>query len=660
MSYSGNRLSKEKSLYLQQHASNPINWFPWSEDAFKKAEKENKLLLISIGYSSCHWCHVMEKEVFENPQAASYLNEHFICIKVDREERPDVDHVYMTAVQLMTQSGGWPLNCFTLPDGRPVYGGTYFPLQQFMNILTSLQKIYHENRDEMDQYASNLEKGIKTADYIKVNETQIIEESKLHTLVEKWASSFDWNDGGQKRAPKFPLPNNYEFLLQYGKYFGEEAIVEFTHLTLHKIIRGGIYDQPEGGLMRYSVDMYWKEPHFEKMLYDNGQFLSVIAKACNDRPSLEYKWVLEQTVSWLETKMQSQAGLYKSSIDADANGEEGSYYIWKKEELQAILKEDFEKAEEFYQINGNGFWKNGNYILLRTSSFHEFSEHHQLPADTFKSWLKNINSKLLDVRSRRIAPVIDDKIIFSWNCMIAIGLIDAAIALNDVSHFNRAVVLVEQLENTFVSPDLIFRINDDANKIEGFLDDYVYYVKVCIQLHQYTLDDKWINKAIKWIGKIQELFETKGELFYYSGEDALLIAKTLEINDNVIPSSNSVLANCFWDLGVICSDENWLNKAKAMLQHVYEGMDHYGSGYSNWAILLQKVIKGDLSVNYLSEISRKEHLQQLKKLQDIVLFKKDIQAGITNSYQICHNKNCFLPEKDFGTILEKIQQLLNQ
>jgi len=274
--------------------------------------------------------------------------------------------------------------------------------------------------------------------------------------------------------------------------------------------------------------------------------------------------------------------------------------------------------------------------------------------------LKNINSKLLDVRSRRIAPVIDDKIIFSWNCMIAIGLIDAAIALNDVSHFNRAVVLVEQLENTFVSPDLIFRINDDANKIEGFLDDYVYYVKVCIQLHQYTLDDKWINKAIKWIGKIQELFETKGELFYYSGEDALLIAKTLEINDNVIPSSNSVLANCFWDLGVICSDENWLNKAKAMLQHVYEGMDHYGSGYSNWAILLQKVIKGDLSVNYLSEISRKEHLQQLKKLQDIVLFKKDIQAGITNSYQICHNKNCFLPEKDFGTILEKIQQLLNQ
>src|SRR5690554_5655477 len=386
-----NRLQNERSLYLQQHATNPIDWQPWSEEAFKKAQAEDKMILISIGYSSCHWCHVMEKEVFEKEEAAVYLNEHFVCIKVDREERPDVDAIYMTAVQLMTQSGGWPLNCVTLPDGRPIFGGTYFPMEHFLNILKTLVQLFHEDRNKMLEYADSLADGMKTAELVQQDKEIVFHVEKLHDLVKRWSTLFDWQDGGSKRAPKFPLPNNYEFLLQYGKFYGEEAVIQFTHLTLHKIIRGGIYDQIEGGLMRYSTDMYWKEPHFEKMLYDNGQFLSVLAKAHLEEPSSEYQLVLEQTVHWLETKMKTAESMYKSSIDADADGEEGSYYVWKKEEIRTLFPTDFKRVEDFYQVNGNGFWKNGDHILLRKESYQEFIDNKSVTNDEFNSWLSNVN-----------------------------------------------------------------------------------------------------------------------------------------------------------------------------------------------------------------------------------------------------------------------------
>lgn len=652
-----NRLQKEASLYLRQHAYNPIDWFPWGKEAFEKAQTENKMMLISIGYSSCHWCHVMEREVFENEQAAAYLNQHFVCVKVDREERPDVDHVYMTAVQLMTQSGGWPLNCFTLPDGRPIYGGTYFPQPQFVNILTSLQKIFSETPQEMHSYASNMEESIKKADFL-TETSKVYELDKLHYLVEKWASLFDWNDGGTKRAPKFPLPNNYDFLLSYGQFFGEEAIVEFVHLTLHKICRGGIFDHVGGGLMRYSVDMYWKEPHFEKMLYDNGQFLSVIAKAYCDQKSLEYEFVLKQTVNWLEEKMKTGQGLYRSSIDADSDGEEGSFYCWKLEELRSLFKGDFERLNSLFEINGNGFWKDGNYILLRMDSFTALKEEWQLSTDDFWTELYTILNKLKVVRDERIAPVIDDKVIFSWNCMIAIGFIDVAIALDDLSYYEKALDLYKSL-STYLKVDSILRINDEKNQIDGFLDDYVYWLELQIKLHQYTLEEKYLNAAISTIGFIEKQFEKQGSLFYYSKEDELVLAKTVEINDNVIPASNSILANAYWDLGVLLSNTSYLEHAKAMLNYVYEGMDDYGSGYSNWARLLQKALIGDVSVNYLGEIDLIQHRSFLQKVQSFVMFKLTVSSEHKKSYQICHRQACHLPKDSFDNFLLDINDFLS-
>lgn len=653
-----NRLQNERSLYLQQHATNPIDWQPWSEEAFKKAQAEDKMILISIGYSSCHWCHVMEKEVFEKEEAAVYLNEHFVCIKVDREERPDVDAIYMTAVQLMTQSGGWPLNCVTLPDGRPIFGGTYFPMEHFLNILKTLVQLFHEDRNKMLEYADSLADGMKTAELVQQDKEIVFHVEKLHDLVKRWSTLFDWQDGGSKRAPKFPLPNNYEFLLQYGKFYGEEAVIQFTHLTLHKIIRGGIYDQIEGGLMRYSTDMYWKEPHFEKMLYDNGQFLSVLAKAHLEEPSSEYQLVLEQTVHWLETKMKTAESMYKSSIDADADGEEGSYYVWKKEEIRTLFPTDFKRVEDFYQVNGNGFWKNGDHILLRKESYQEFIDNKSVTNDEFNSWLSNVNSQMVTYRNQRIAPVIDEKVIFSWNCMIAIGLTDVALALKEESYFNKALHLTDQLEKTFVDTTHVYRINDGINKINGFLDDYAYYIRLCIQLHQYTLDESWLTKATFWMDRITVLFDQKEKLFYYSGEDKLLISRSIETEDNVIPASNSVLANCYWDLGVLYSKEKWLNQAIEMLQCVHVGMENYGSGYSNWAILLHKILTGDLLVNYIGDISKSEHLSQFRKLHDVVLFRKESKVIKANTYEICHHKNCSLPVEGYTTIFEKIQELL--
>lgn len=653
-----NRLQNERSLYLQQHATNPIDWQPWSEEAFKKAQAEDKMILISIGYSSCHWCHVMEKEVFEKEEAAVYLNEHFVCIKVDREERPDVDAIYMTAVQLMTQSGGWPLNCVTLPDGRPIFGGTYFPMEHFLNILKTLVQLFHEDRNKMLEYADSLADGMKTAELVQQDKEIVFHVEKLHDLVKRWSTLFDWQDGGSKRAPKFPLPNNYEFLLQYGKFYSEEAVIQFTHLTLHKIIRGGIYDQIEGGLMRYSTDMYWKEPHFEKMLYDNGQFLSVLAKAHLEEPSSEYQLVLEQTVHWLETKMKTAESMYKSSIDADADGEEGSYYVWKKEEIRTLFPTDFKRVEDFYQVNGNGFWKNGDHILLRKESYQEFIDNKSVTNDEFNSWLSNVNSQMVTYRNQRIAPVIDEKVIFSWNCMIAIGLTDVALALKEESYFNKALHLTDQLEKTFVDTTHVYRINDGINKINGFLDDYAYYIRLCIQLHQYTLDESWLTKATFWMDRITVLFDQKEKLFYYSGEDKLLISRSIETEDNVIPASNSVLANCYWDLGVLYSKEKWLNQAIEMLQCVHVGMENYGSGYSNWAILLHKILTGDLLVNYIGDISKSEHLSQFRKLHDVVLFRKESKVIKANTYEICHHKNCSLPVEGYTTIFEKIQELL--
>ena len=346
-----NSLINETSPYLLQHAHNPVDWHPWNQETLDLAKKEDKLILISIGYSACHWCHVMEHESFESEEVAQIMNDKFINIKIDREERPDIDQVYMNAVQLMSQRGGWPLNCVALPNGKPVWGGTYFPKQKWMEQISQVASYYQSNRVEMIEYSEKLAKGIRQSELIEYNkEDSHFTKKELIQMVKKWSKNFDYNEGGPNRAPKFPIPNNYQFLIRYSHLFKDKIIEDHTKLTLNKIAYGGIYDQIGGGFSRYSTDKLWKVPHFEKMLYDNAQLISLYSEAYLAFNDKEYQYIVEETIEFVNRELRGNNGALYSALDADSEGVEGKFYIWKKEELKSILKNDYQLFSTYYSL----------------------------------------------------------------------------------------------------------------------------------------------------------------------------------------------------------------------------------------------------------------------------------------------------------------------
>lgn len=590
-----NSLSKESSPYLLQHAHNPVNWVSWSTDVFEQAKRENKLVLISVGYSACHWCHVMEHECFEDEEVAALMNKHFINVKVDREERPDVDQVYMTAVQLITQKGGWPLNCFTLPDGRPVYGGTYFPKEQWMHILRSLQHTFANDLEKVQEYAANLHEGIQQSELIdKAEPEKDFNEEKVHVLVARWSKSFDWVEGGPTRAPKFPLPNNYEFLLQYSKLYKHEKTLKQVELTLHKMAMGGIYDQVGGGFTRYSVDMLWKVPHFEKMLYDNGQLLSLYSNAYKHFQKPLYKRIVFQTVAWLQREMFNSEGCYYAALDADSEGEEGKFYCWKDGEFETVLDQDSEWAKEFYNINRRGFWEDEKYIPLRTVSDKEFCSKNNWTMEQLELNIAKINQKLLDERSHRIRPGLDHKCLTSWNALLLSGLCDAFQAFEEPEFMQSALKIGKWICNFQLSEDgkLLRNRTNGKSTINAFLEDYACTIQAFVKLYEITFDDQWIEKAKLILDYTIAYFQNKeSKMFYFTEESSELIARKMELNDNVLPASNSIMANNLWQMGSLFYNSDWKNDSKQMLSNIYDGMETYGSGYSNWGILAQRIIE---------------------------------------------------------------------
>ena len=362
MSTHTNELIKESSPYLLQHAHNPVDWKAWNDISLQEAKDQNKLLIISIGYSSCHWCHVMEKESFENELVADVMNKNYINIKVDREERPDVDNVYMNAVQLMTGRGGWPLNAIALPDGRPIWGGTYFPKEDWISSLEQIADLYQKDPDKLIEYAEKLEKGIKTMDIVTPNpNTPSFKKDELQDAIQSWARSWDTREGGLNRAPKFMMPNNYHFLLRYGHQNQDQEILDYVNITLQQIAFGGVNDQVGGGFSRYSTDTKWHVPHFEKMLYDNAQLVSLYSDAYLATQNELYKETVYQTLSYIAREMTTEQGGFYSALDADSLDkegilEEGTYYVWTKEELEQLLGVDFTLFKEYYNINSYGKW----------------------------------------------------------------------------------------------------------------------------------------------------------------------------------------------------------------------------------------------------------------------------------------------------------------
>ena len=587
-----NALIDSSSPYLLQHAHNPVNWYPWGEEALEKAKRENKPLLVSIGYSACHWCHVMEHESFEDEETAALMNAHFVCIKVDREERPDIDQLYMAAVQLMTQKGGWPLNCFALPDGRPIYGGTYFPKENWQHVLKQIDSLYKNDWDKVQEYAGNLTKGIEQMELFKVKDgVESISKNDLQESVGKWLGMIDQEEGGPNRAPKFPLPSNYLFLLRYSVLTNQKHVLEHVHLTLKKMAFGGIYDQIGGGFSRYSTDVWWKVPHFEKMLYDNGQLLSLYAEAYQQYADEDYRAICMQTAEFVKRELTSKEGYFFSALDADSEGVEGKFYTWKLDELKAVLsEEEYLVARVYYNLNDFGFWEHEQYILLRRDENRIVAEVLELDEIELENHIRKINSKLMAARDKRVRPGLDDKLLCSWNAMMIRGLADASRIFDEeqllVDAEKAARFILQELKDE--EGRLWHTWKNGKRSVPGFLEDYAFMIDALIGLYEASYSDHWLLEARDLMYTVLGDFERSASgLFYFtSSQHGVWVAKQLETSDNVQPASNSMMARNLHTLGIYLGKPEWMQQTNSMLRTVRDELINYGPGYSNWGLLV--------------------------------------------------------------------------
>ncbi|WP_396176324.1 thioredoxin domain-containing protein [Flavobacterium sp.] len=532
-----NELHLETSPYLLQHANNPVHWKAWNENSLTIAKKENKLILISIGYSACHWCHVMEQESFENEEVANVMNAHFINIKIDREERPDIDAVYMKAVQVMTGQGGWPMNVVALPDGKPIWGGTYFRKNDWINSLEKLQEIYSQNPETILDYAQKLHEGLQSLSIVPINDSESSFDFEiLEKLIEKWQKSFDWEFGGMARAPKFMMPTNYEFLLRYGYQTNNKNILEFVDLTLTKMAYGGLFDTIDGGFSRYSVDMKWHVPHFEKMLYDNGQLVSLYANAYKLTSNKHYKEVIEKTLTFIEKEWLTSEGSFYSALDADSLNsdnhlEEGAFYVWTKPELQAILHEDLELFSLVFNVNEFGFWEHDNYVLIQNQSLEAIAKQNNMAIATLEQKKKSWENLLYTAREKRSKPRLDDKCLTSWNAMMLKGFVEAYKALGNSNYLEIGLQNAQFIcKNVWSSEGNLFRTYKNGTRggaeqsvakatINGYLEDYAHVIQAFITLYEVTLDEKWLQNAKQLTDYCFDFFyDEKAQFFSFTSK----------------------------------------------------------------------------------------------------------------------------------------------
>jgi len=653
-----NNLINASSPYLLQHAYNPVEWHEWNESSLQKAKAENKLIIVSVGYSACHWCHVMEHESFESHEVAEVMNKHFVCIKVDREERPDIDQIYMMAVQLMNGNGGWPLNAICLPDQRPVYGGTYFRKADWINILLNLANLWEKEPEKAVRYADRLTEGLQQAELIEAANTELtFNQQHLEEIVQPWKRNFDAIEGGYNRAPKFPLPNNWTFLLRYGHLSNDQSVMMQVMTTLEAMATGGIYDQIRGGFARYSVDNRWHVPHFEKMLYDNAQLVSLYAEAYQCLKLAPYAQVIRETIGWIDREMTSPEGLFYAALDADSEGVEGKFYVWSAEEFDNVVGEHRELLRAYFDVTEEGNWEEEKVnVLRRLHNDEALITEHKLTKTTFDDIIETSKNKLLAVRNKRVRPGLDDKCLTAWNAQMIKGLVDAAQALADDTYYERAKKAANFILNHLVDEDggLYRNYKNGKVSINGFLDDYAFLIEALLALYEVDFNEAWLNEANELAEYVLANFvdEQNNMLFYTSKKGERLIAQKHEVMDNVIPASNSVMAQNLHRLGLLFDDERYLQTASIMLKAVQPRIKSYGSAYSNWSIqLLNEVygineiaiagkdfrsVKRDFDQHY---IPNKIYLAGLKSNLPLLQHKQSEETKI----YVCKNKTCQLP-----------------
>ncbi|MHC1704790.1 MAG: thioredoxin domain-containing protein [Tenuifilaceae bacterium] len=607
-----NRLAKETSPYLLQHANNPVDWYPWGDEAFEKAKKENKLLLISIGYSSCHWCHVMEHEAFSDVEITDFMNSNYINIKVDREEHPEVDQIYMNAVQIINRTGGWPLNCFALPDGKPVFGGTYFTKDNWLDVIKSLNATWLNEKNRVIEVAEELSQSIAGSEVIKVRRNpELLESTVIQDYTNRLKKLFDTKNGGIKGAPKFPMPGFIEYLLIYGYHFPDQEVLDHVFLTLDKIALGGIYDHLGGGFSRYAVDEVWHIPHFEKMLYDNVQLISLYSKAYRIQPKELYKTTVAQTISFLLNELKSPQGGFYAAYDADSEGREGAYYTWSKTELESHLGNDAELFSVAYSVTATGNFDEKNVLARSTSNDHLkciFSDDIK----SIERRLENAKNKLFNIRKGRIRPALDDKVIVSWNSMAIIALLDAYISFNDETYLESAITCANYIDENHIIDNRLQRINCKGTvSVDGLLEDYSFLIKSYLALYQVTFNIKWLNKAEDLLKiTIADFYDSESGMFFYAPvNNTKLIARKMELTDGVISSSGSVMAQVLFDIGKLLNNEEYVLMSKQMLVNISEHFKFGGPYVYGWAklMLTQLLPQANLTFNEgnVKDISQK-------------------------------------------------------
>lgn len=660
-----NALIHESSPYLLQHAHNPVNWNPWGEKALEKARKEDKMLLISVGYAACHWCHVMEEESFEDTAVARIMNEYFVPIKVDREERPDVDAVYMSACQLASERGcGWPLNAFALPDGRPVWAGTYFPKKQWVEILQYFVKAYREDREKMQGYADQLADGVRQFGLPQpVAEPLPFTSAQLDDIAKNFLENVDLEHGGRKGFPKFPVPNSYEFLLQYNYLTGNETALEAVTVTLDQMAEGGIYDQIGGGFARYSTDGEWKVPHFEKMLYDNAQLVSLYSKAYQVTKKERYREVVFETLAFVERELGSPEGAFYSSLDADSEGEEGKFYIWKQSEIDSILGESRISGifNAFYSVEAGGNWEGSN-ILYHQKNVEKILTEYKITKDELKIILNNARQKLFEARSKRERPRLDDKVLSSWNALMLQAYLDAYAAFGEPGFLVAAKRNAQFLLDNALQKGNRLNRNYKGGKstINGFLDDYAFTIQAFVSLYETTFDEQWLKRAESLADYTLAHFsdESTGLFFYTSDIDPPLMARKMETEDNVIPASNSAMGRALLHLGTLLYRQDYLDRAESMLQAMAPRISATAEPnfFANWCALYSELAYPFYEVAVVgpayqqpAEALRRLYLPNALLLGgpsegSLELLKNKLQDGETFIY-VCRDKVCKLPVK---------------
>ncbi|HEV9037525.1 MAG TPA: thioredoxin domain-containing protein [Puia sp.] len=677
-----NRLSGETSPYLLQHSHNPVDWYPWGEEALQIARSQDKPILVSIGYSACHWCHVMEKESFEDEATARFMNEHFVNIKVDREERPDIDHIYMDAVQAMTGAGGWPLNVFLTPDARPFYGGTYFPPRPIYNrgswkdVLAGVAAAFRDRREEVEQHAETLTRHVETAGNFGIGDgapatNAPFRRSTLEQIKGQLLASADKTAGGFGQAPKFPQTFSIRYLLYDYAITGDTGALDQACLSLDSMIRGGIYDQLGGGFARYSTDDRWLVPHFEKMLYDNALLIIATSEACQlisrlpdatGRAAL-YREAIGQTIRFAERELSNGKGAFFAALDADSEGVEGKYYVWDKKEIDTVLGEDADTFNRYYGVTAAGNWE-GKNILTRPSDAPVPAEQHEK--------LESARLRLLEHRAGRVPPGLDNKILLDWNALMNIALSKAFAALGDDRYRDMAVDNMRFLRDHLRGDNgQWFHARKGKTEIPAFLDDYAALIAALLQLQEITGETAYLLQAEDILRFVIGHFgdpETGFFFYTHSGQQDILVRKK-EIYDGATPSGNSMMASNLLYLSIVFDQPEWARRANQMASALGRVVTAYPGSFGGWATIFQAFTYSIAEVVITGrkpENARKEFLAHLvpfrvfqsaqeENTQFPLLRDKPVEAGPL--IFLCKDYACQLPVNEVSTAIRLIENV---